>query len=228
MTVVPDIPWSFDLDAFLNAAGVTGDAELESEARRLAEAAAPLLRPKAVYGSARVERLGGPDRWEVVLDGVTFESEILRCNLEGVDRVYPYVATCGAELEDFDLSAYDYLAFYWLDEIKHTAVTQASAWLRRRVLEESAVPRLASMNPGSGDADVWPIAQQRQLFDLLAGATDEIGVRLTDSSLMVPNKTVSGVFFASETNYTNCKVCTRENCPNRRAKFDPDRAMAGH
>ncbi|TVQ19302.1 MAG: hypothetical protein EA382_16560, partial [Spirochaetaceae bacterium] len=96
MTVIRDIPWRFDLDAFLTAAGVTGDPELEAEARRLAAAAAPLLRPKAVYGSAPVDRLGGPDRWEVGIGGVTFESEILRCNLEGVEHVYPYVATCGA------------------------------------------------------------------------------------------------------------------------------------
>ena len=233
MKIVRDIPWEFDLDAFLADAAIDADGELADEARRLALEAAPRLRPKAVYAALPVERLGGAEggdgdgRWDVVIGGVTFRSEILRCNLEGVELVYPYVATCGAELEGFDLSPYDYLAFYWLDQIKQRAVGQASAWLHDRVSREAGIARLASMNPGSGNADVWPIEQQRELFALIGEATGEIGVNLTESFLMVPNKTVSGVFFPSETNYMNCKVCTRADCPNRRA---PHRSasMAGH
>ncbi len=227
MTIVRDIPWTFDEGKFLRAASIDGADDIADEARRLARDAAPLLRPKAVYGDVEVERLGGPDAWDVVIGGVTFNSEILRCNLEGVERVYPYVTTCGAELEGFDIAAYDYLAFYWIDQIKQAALTQASAWVRGRIAENVGSKKLATMNPGSGDADVWPIAQQARLFALLNGATDEIGVTLTDSFLMVPNKTVSGVFFRSDVNYMNCKVCTRENCENRRAPYDATLAHAG-
>ena len=73
---------------------------------------------------------------------------------------------------------------------------------------------------GSGDATVWPIEQQRQLFALLGDVKSAIGVRLTDSCLMVPNKTVSGIRFPTEKDFRACQVCHRKECPNRSAPFD--------
>jgi hypothetical protein len=79
------------------------------------------------------------------------------------------------------------------------------------------------MNPGSGEASVWPLEEQRLLFTLLGGTqsvNQEIGVQLTPSYLMVPEMSVSGILFPSETNYTNCQLCQRPDCPGRRAHFD--------
>jgi hypothetical protein len=45
-------------------------------------------------------------------------------------------------------------------------------------------------------------------------------VELTDSFLMIPNKTVSGIYFPTERDFRTCQVCHREKCPNRRAPFD--------
>ena len=76
------------------------------------------------------------------------------------------------------------------------------------------------MRPGSGDATVWPIEQQKMLFDLLGDVRGCIGVRLTDSFLMMPNKTVSGIRVPTEKDFRSCQVCHRENCPSRSAGFD--------
>ena len=66
---------------------------------------------------------------------------------------------------------------------------------------------------------VWPIEQMQGLFRLLGGA-DQIGVTITESSLMIPNKSISGILFASATSdYESCAYCERENCPNRRVPF---------
>ena len=55
-----------------------------------------------------------------------------------------------------------------------------------------------------------------------------IGVRLTESCLMIPNKSLSGLLFPSEFGYENCAVCPREGCRGRRAPYDPDvAAMLG-
>jgi len=79
------------------------------------------------------------------------------------------------------------------------------------------------MNPGSGDVDTWPIEQQTELFALLGG-TDEVrkhsGVELTDSFLMIPNKSMSGILFPTETDFRSCQVCHRAACPSRSAPFD--------
>jgi hypothetical protein len=51
----------------------------------------------------------------------------------------------------------------------------------------------------------------------VAGA---IGVWLSDSLLMVPAKSVSGVRFPTEESFESCQLCSRENCPGRRASYD--------
>jgi hypothetical protein len=76
------------------------------------------------------------------------------------------------------------------------------------------------MNPGSGDANVWPIEQQKELFSLFGDVENLIGVRLTDSFLMVPNKSVSGICFPTEINFQSCQLCHRMNCNGRKAPFD--------
>jgi hypothetical protein len=82
--------------------------------------------------------------------------------------------------------------------------------------------KLSSINPGSGDLENWVISQQVQLFDLIGNVKQEIGVELTDSFLMVPVKSTSGLIFPSETEFSNCALCTRANCKNRRAEFDSE------
>jgi hypothetical protein len=44
-------------------------------------------------------------------------------------------------------------------------------------------------------------------------------VRLTESMLMIPRKSVSGIFFPSEEGFVACQLCERENCPSRKAPF---------
>ena len=76
------------------------------------------------------------------------------------------------------------------------------------------------MNPGSL-AD-WPLEEQRHLFRLLGEPRKAIGVELTESFLMVPIKSVSGLRFPSGAHYENCQLCPRDPCPGRRAPYDPD------
>jgi len=46
-------------------------------------------------------------------------------------------------------------------------------------------------------------------------------VTLTDSFIMVPLKSASGLLFPTESTYENCQLCPREACPNRRMPYDP-------
>ena len=63
--------------------------------------------------------------------------------------------------------------------------------------------------------------RQKELFEILGGpefVRDAIGVTYSDSWLMTPTKSMSGILFESETVYENCQHCPLERCPNRRAK----------
>jgi hypothetical protein len=58
------------------------------------------------------------------------------------------------------------------------------------------------------------------LFSLFGDVDNLIGVRLTAESLMIPNKSVSGICFPTEINFQSCQVCHREKCSGRKAPFD--------
>lgn len=216
MTILADFPVHLDFDAFckrLHLDRYGGDVD---EVRQFFDRAAPAARPKAMYDEAYVN---GRDGGQVTIGEVTFESDILARNLADVGKVYPYVATCGVELDGVETTPGDPLEEFWLDTLKEQALREATRELRSHVLEAARAPKMSTMNPGSADAYVWPIQQQRQLFALLGDVEGAIGVRLTPSYLMVPNKSVSGLYFATEVSFINCQMCTREDCPNRRAPY---------
>ena len=52
---------------------------------------------------------------------------------------------------------------------------------------------------------------------------EDIGVELTDTFLMLPVKSGSGLLFETEQSYENCSMCPRTDCPNRRAQFDKEK-----
>jgi len=183
----------------------------------LVDQAQEVARLKALYAEAFVAGRGDDT---IRIDGITFTSRMLRRKLAGVERVFPYVATCGHELDGVVLPAGDVLVPFWWDAIKAEILSAARAHLLTHLTDRFRLGQTARMSPGSGDTEVWPIEQQRLLFALLGGVTPFIGVILTESCLMIPNKTVSGLLFPTEEDFHTCQVCHRDPCPNRRAPFD--------
>ena len=82
--------------------------------------------------------------------------------------------------------------------------------------------QMSHMNPGSL-AD-WPLTQQKELFSILGNVEAAIGVTLTDGMAMVPTKSTSGIYFATEIRFESCQLCPNEGCIGRRAPYDPDLA----
>ncbi len=76
------------------------------------------------------------------------------------------------------------------------------------------------MAPGSGSAEVWPIAQQKQLFALFGDVEKLIGVKLTDNCWMAPEKSASGIIFPTEIKFETCQLCPRERCIGRQAPYN--------
>jgi len=218
MEVLKKIPFALDLDALLSKVRVDKDSEDAADLRALADVAVRAARPKAIYKLAYV-RDEGEDR--IAVDAAVFTSRVLRANLDGVERVFPYVCTCGAELDEAALPAGGgLLTEFWFDTIKEMALRAASGFLRKHLKEQFAVEKMSSMNPGSGPHDTWPIEQQKELFSIFGDVENAIGVRLTDSCLMIPNKSHSGILFPTEISFETCRLCPRSGCPSRRAAYD--------
>lgn len=217
MEVLTEIPFSLDLDSLTRQAHLKAGSDDARQLQALVDLARRVGKPKAAYTVSFVERRNGDT---VQLGGVSFTSRTLSRNLKSVERVFPQVATCGHEMNDALPAKGDMLQEFWWDLIKSDLLSAANKHLGDHLHRRFRLGKTAIMRPGSGDASVWPIEQQRGLFALLGDVEEAIGVRLTESCLMVPNKTISGILFSAEDDFRSCEVCHRENCPSRHAPFN--------
>lgn len=201
---------SLRLPAELDADDAARIEQMVAECSRIAN-------PKAVYGVAAIEEKG--EDW-VKVEGRKIVSPLVRKNLDRVNRIVPFVTTCGTEAEEWSKRYTDVLEGYWADGIKLLLLGKI-----RRALAELVKERffpgsdMSAMSPGS--LIEWPLVEQQNLFALIGGVTETIGVELTESCLMLPSKSSSGFFFTSETHYENCTLCPILTCPNRRAPYAP-------
>ena len=217
MEAIKEIPFKLDTDALLQRVRIRPGSDDAQEFEQLLRLAQMVGRPKALYTEVFVG-LSGEDT--VSLNGINFTSLMLRKNLTEVERVFPFVVTCGREMDQVDWPDDNILKQFWWDAIKESLLMSAYQFLQELLEHRYLLNKTASMSPGSGDVNVWPIEQQRELFALLGDVREQIGVELTDSFLMIPNKTVSGFHFPTEKDFRTCQVCHREQCPSRRAPFD--------
>jgi len=215
--ILDSMPCQINLEQLKKTLRIQEGSAMKEKVEAMAREAQAVARPKACYRVAYVEFKGND---ELVIEGVKFASRVLRINLDKVFRVFPYVATCGLELEEWSRSVDGMLEQYWAETIKEITVRAVIGHLSDYLMERYQPGKLSRMNPGS--LPDWPLSQQKPLFAVLGEGPAKIGVQLRDSFLMVPVKTVSGIFFPAEERFESCQLCPREKCPGRRAPYDPE------
>ena len=205
-----------DVEALLSRLHIEPGSEDACRIDELVAKAREVARPKSMYKISFIDEAGDD---YIVTDGIRLQSRVLRVNLKSVHRIFPFVATCGVELDEWSKTIDDMLENYWADGIKEMFLYSAMMSLQNTVNEIYEIEKTAFMNPGS--LQDWPLTEQKQLFALLGDPHSAIGVSLTDSCLMLPTKSVSGIIFPTELGYANCALCPRGNCPNRAVPYDP-------
>ena len=213
--ILDSIPLHINTEELLQELCVSQGSRHVDEVKRLADDAQAIGRPKALYKVAPIESRGEDC---VVIEDTVFTSRVLRINLEQAHRVFAFVATCGTELDDWVDSTTDMLHGFWAAQIKEKALRTASTYLRGHIEERYQPGQMSVMNPGSL-AD-WPMREQRAVFRVLGDPEDAIGVRLTNSLLMIPTKSVSGILFPTEVSFASCQLCPMERCPSRRTPYE--------
>ncbi|MGD1975086.1 MAG: vitamin B12 dependent-methionine synthase activation domain-containing protein, partial [Desulfobacterales bacterium] len=117
----------------------------------------------------------------------------------------------------------DLIENYYLDCIGNLALTLVQKQLKKHLQSKFALEKLSFMAPGS--LSDWPIEEQEPLFGLLGDVEASIGVRLTRNLLMMPAKSISGLYFPTEVSFYSCQLCPRKRCESRKAKYNE--ALAG-
>lgn len=183
--------------------------------QELVETTHSLIRPRVIY---EVSYVTHRNENTVDIDGVRFTSRVLRVNLDGIERVFPYVVTIGRELENTATSLGNIVKQFYLETIGDIALDHVGKYLEDHLKRKYGLGKISEMNPGS--LEDWPITQQKNLFSILGNVEDLAGVKLTESLLMIPRKSVSGIYFPTEVTFYSCQLCPRKNCEQRQAPYD--------
>ncbi len=186
-----------------------------SEIQPLIDIAVELIEPRALYD---VHYIDEKIEDAIIVTGRRLKSRVLRKNLDQTERVFPFVITLGPKLGEKQAAGTDLLENFYLDTIGNVALNSARKHLKRHLISRFALEKISSMSPGSL-AD-WPIEEQAPLFELLGDVETSIGVKLTDSLLMLPAKSISGIYFPTEASFFSCQLCPRQRCESRKAKYD--------
>lgn len=140
---------------------------------------------------------------------------------EGLERVAYCVCTIGSALEEevTRLSGDgELLRAIVLDAAGSVAAETAAEYMDRRIQEAAAMLDLKTScraSPGYGD---WDVREQAKLFRIVPA--ERIGVSLSESSMMMPRKSVSFAIHIAERparlrSESSCKNCDRADCPYR-------------
>ena len=217
---------SFDADKVLRLLGAKQGRRISSAALRridqLSEKIEGMLEPQLCF---RLLKIAQVNRGGIRLaDGTCFKSPKLAKALAKADAVCCFLATVGSDMKVQDLMQRQrYADAYVLDAIgsmsAENVVEQFYQRMAKRQTEENGAVTLR-FSPGYCD---WPIQEQRPLFRLFA-QSDLPDMVLSDSCLMSPRKSVSGLFGllppgvkGAHHTYNPCKTCNKHDCIARRS-----------
>lgn len=160
----------------------------------------------------------------VVQQFPSFEiGKIIERQLRGSEAYTLFICTSGAEYEAYQqrLKAEDDMVRVFIADALGSVIAEKTADQMELAVQEN-INKLGwhHTNRFSPGYCGWHVSQQQLLFPLFEGNT--CGVTLTDSSLMVPIKSVSGIMGIGKEvrklEYT-CGLCDFEKCYKRKLKF---------
>jgi len=183
------------------------------------DGAQQLVRPSYSYLISRVELVHGSS---VLLENeAVFHSEVIARLLERAEEVAVFALTIGTELENEAARLAReglILQATMLETIGSLYTEQLADWVETRIGDLARTRGLTTsrrLSPGHCD---WDVNQQKTVFRILK--EDCTRIRLTDSCLMIPRKSISGIIgigYSDITDYNPCKSCDKYDCVGRRS-----------
>jgi len=220
MEILDNIPVSLEVSQVLEKMNMRkSNDSIKRDIQEMLDAVLPAAKPKALYTVGYIDKKGED---YVEIGKVRLTSRLLRDNLDKVERVFPYITTCGLEADAIKAPGDEFMKTFYLDQIKEMVLEVAMKYLEDYLEERYQLGQISDMEPGSLES--WPIDQQKQLFSLFGDVEGMIGVKLSERFLMTPLKSVSGIYFPTEIKFASCQLCTKKRCPSRRAAYSPEMA----
>lgn len=187
-----------------------------------------LIRPRIIWKGFAIAQV---DKSGVVLtNGVVLQSRKMAWTLKKALSIICFIATVGKQIDREIESlmsggalAHGYIADALGSGAVESLVDRFHADMAKMATETKQYVGLR-FSPGYCD---WQVTEQQKLFSLLD--SDAVGVKLADSSLMAPRKSISGVFGifdqtkapVEDKKHNPCHMCNKKDCIARRVKAVP-------
>lgn len=212
---------SIDVDQILKRQGAdpaiirTRSPKLVQYAERSLDVGRSLIEPKLLYKRVSIEEI----RHEKVIldDGNYLTGRLITDHFAPADEILVILCTIGSQLEKEVARSIDKdtLQAMALDDFGSAAVETLANTACRRFEDEAKSQKLNTSIPISPGMEGWSVeVGQPQIFGIIP--SDEIDVRLSDSFLMIPRKSLSMIIGVGEGEMlsgTTCDFCSlRETC----------------
>jgi hypothetical protein len=218
--VLDKIPFEFNVDSILKQMKIHGDPKrFEVPIRELIDIVLPVAKPKALIKVVCVDHKT-PETLQI--DGVEFDSKLVRVNLDPVETAFVCMTTIGTEVEAIEQPK-EVMKKFCLDAMKNHLLFAATAYLRKFLQDNYQTGTLTNLNPG--ETASFPIAQQRKIFEIIGDVEGYIGVHLSENCALIPTKSHSGIYFSTAVEFISCRLCTNKRCQGRRAPYEPELAL---
>lgn len=153
-------------------------------------------------------------------DRVLHVNHTIATLLRNSERFVLFAATAGMEYQEVHnrlAGSDDALSLFVWDSMG-SCIAEASGDLMESFVE-AELPGIPHTNRFSPGYCGWHVSEQQQLFALMPSGV--CGIRLNDSALMYPIKSISGVMGSGplvDTRKYGCQFCELENCYKKRLK----------
>jgi len=205
-----------------NKAGKTDEMILETTRKEI-EQGYCLFEPKGIYSKLMIRNISSEGRINLE-NGLYLETNNSMINLlRGTSYLAFGLSTVGNCLEEKVAELFaknEYPKAMALDAVGTVASKFLSNYIQSLICQEAKEQNFQTtkyFSPSSGD---WNINQQKIIFQIIPA--DKIGVKLTESYMMVPKKSLSWVIgigkeiIIPSKGDDSCKICLAENCQFRK------------
>ncbi len=219
---VRDFDFQLTVNDILKGQGIDpqrASQRLKDTAEAIIEEAHRLLKPAALFMIANVTDFS---HQSISFEGGVFEGSLVARSMAGAQHLNIALCTIGEDLEKRveTMMSENPVAAIALDGAGIAAIRKTSQTVEDIISAEACALNLDLGMRAQPGQEGWPIEQQRVVFSALPA--DRINMRLTESCLMLPRKSVSFVIPRGEKLNNSCSPCDfcskRERCEWRKDK----------
>lgn len=149
----------------------------------------------------------------LVIGDIKLNSKTLVKMLNINAPIFVFAGTGGKEIELYADDLTDYFEKYVLDQMAYMGCLYSLEAMRQTLKNTYKIENYISFAPGS--LPDWDVIETKKIFELMGEEYKKIGLRILDSGMVDPLKTISGILFESNDVFNSCQLCNRENCPTR-------------